>query len=367
MPSVTDELAALRAQSLTKNHASKLQTAAGLSTPEQEESALRESKSKTRSAAYSKDAVENLKAGSKAVDKDLDFKVQQIARKKEDQQKQRDADRINKAGTKAVDQDLDFKVQQINKKKEDLEQKKQAAQNLQSFNEAKLQSASTSKTSVTTNAAPAKDEPTDVSGDAATEEQPKEGLAEATEAVDQQPVAVEEVDESEDIPQLQEDAETPATTMPPVNMPADMPHVPNRNEKKARKIMERMGLKAVSGIARVTLKMRNNQGFFTINQPDVFEKNGSYVVFGEARQGSGFPGLRDQQAQAAKQLATPVVEEKKDESDTPQVEEVVDESGVDAKDIELVVSQAGCSRARAVKALQDNEGDLVNAIMSLTA
>ena len=47
--------------------------------------------------------------------------------------------------------------------------------------------------------------------------------------------------------------------------------------------------------------------------------------------------------------------------------EEIDETGVEAKDIELVISQAGCSRAKAVKALKDNDGDLVNAIMSLTA
>ncbi len=39
----------------------------------------------------------------------------------------------------------------------------------------------------------------------------------------------------------------------------------------------------------------------------------------------------------------------------------VDETGVDAKDIELVVQQVGCSRAKAVKALKDNGGDLINA------
>lgn len=47
-------------------------------------------------------------------------------------------------------------------------------------------------------------------------------------------------------------------------------------------------------------------------------------------------------------------------------DEVVDESGVEAKDIELVMSQASCSRSKAVNALKDNDGDLVNAIMSLT-
>jgi NACalpha-BTF3-like transcription factor len=53
-------------------------------------------------------------------------------------------------------------------------------------------------------------------------------------------------------------------------------------------------------------------------------------------------------------------------SEMPAVEEEVDETGVEAKDIELVMSQAGCSRAKAVKALKEKGNDLVNSIMSLT-
>ena len=41
-------------------------------------------------------------------------------------------------------------------------------------------------------------------------------------------------------------------------------------------------------------------------------------------------------------------------------------SGVEPKDVELVMSQAGVSRNKAVKALKTNDGDIVNAIMELT-
>ena len=44
----------------------------------------------------------------------------------------------------------------------------------------------------------------------------------------------------------------------------------------------------------------------------------------------------------------------------------VDESGVEAKDIELVMSQANVSRAKAIKALKNNQNDIVNAIMVRT-
>lgn len=44
----------------------------------------------------------------------------------------------------------------------------------------------------------------------------------------------------------------------------------------------------------------------------------------------------------------------------------VDESGVEANDIELVMTQANVSRKKAVKALKSADGDIVSAIMELT-
>lgn len=41
----------------------------------------------------------------------------------------------------------------------------------------------------------------------------------------------------------------------------------------------------------------------------------------------------------------------------------MDETGVEVKDIELVMSQANVSRAKAVRALKNNNNDIVNAIM----
>merc|ERR1712129_418671 len=58
--------------------------------------------------------------------------------------------------------------------------------------------------------------------------------------------------------------------------------------------------------------------------------------------------------------------------DGPRVEEVdeageVDESGIEPKDIELVMSQVQCSRAKAVAALKSNNNDIVEAIMQLSS
>ena len=149
----------------------------------------------------------------------------------------------------------------------------------------------------------------------------------------------------------------------------------NRAEKKSRKMMQKLGMRPVPGVLRVTVKKSKNV-LFVINKPDVYASStrDTYVVYGEAK--SEDVGAAANQAAAAKQFRQPqtagvpdmpaVGDDAADDDDVPALEETVDETGVEAKDIELVVTQAACSRAKAVKALKENDGDLVNAIMSLT-
>lgn len=54
--------------------------------------------------------------------------------------------------------------------------------------------------------------------------------------------------------------------------------------------------------------------------------------------------------------------EKKEDSK----EEPVDETAIKASDILIVMHEANCFRAAAVKALKKTKGDIVNAIMELT-
>jgi nascent polypeptide-associated complex subunit alpha len=140
----------------------------------------------------------------------------------------------------------------------------------------------------------------------------------------------------------------------------------NRSEKKSRKAMQKLGMRPVPGILRVTVKKSKNV-LFVISKPDVFKSPtaDTYVVFGEAKSEDLNAGA---QAQAAKQFRQPQeIPSMPEAPEMPtQVEEDVDETGVEPKDIELVMSQAGCSRAKAVKALKENDNDLVNTIMSLT-
>ncbi|PNS14131.1 hypothetical protein CAC42_6644 [Sphaceloma murrayae] len=185
---------------------------------------------------------------------------------------------------------------------------------------------------------------------------------------------VEEVDDSSDSDD--NDAEGDA------NIPAGASvAVHSRNEKKARKAIAKLGLKHVPGITRVTLRRPKNI-LFVISNPDVYKSPSSntWIIFGEAK----IEDLNSQaQAAAAQQLSNEAAagdhsghdhgdkgkaidtgDAKKEEEEDDGEE--VDETGLESKDIELVMAQASVSRKKAVKALKENDNDIVNSIMSLS-
>ncbi|CAH9100846.1 unnamed protein product [Cuscuta europaea] len=142
----------------------------------------------------------------------------------------------------------------------------------------------------------------------------------------------------------------------------------SRSEKKSRKAMIKLGMKPITGISRVTVKKSKNI-LFVISKPDVFKSptSDTYVIFGEAK----IEDLSSQlQSQAAEQFKAPnlsnVVSKPEPSSAVQDDEDDVDETGVEPKDIELVMTQAGVSRAKACKALKAADGDIVSAIMELT-
>merc|ERR1712240_182272 len=146
----------------------------------------------------------------------------------------------------------------------------------------------------------------------------------------------------------------------------------SRGEKKARKIMFKLGLKPVPGVTRVTIRKSKNI-LFVIQKPDTYKNPASdtYIVFGEAK-------IEDlsQQAQMEAAQKFKAAEMPSSAAETASVPaaiaeeeeegEEVDATGVDEKDVELVMSQANVSKAKAVKALKNNANNIVNAIMELT-
>ncbi|KMT16470.1 hypothetical protein BVRB_3g050890 isoform B [Beta vulgaris subsp. vulgaris] len=136
--------------------------------------------------------------------------------------------------------------------------------------------------------------------------------------------------------------------------------------------MLKLGLKPITGVTRVTIKRAKNILFF-ISKPDVFKSPNSetYVIFGEAK----IEDLSSQlQTQAAQQFRLPDMSSMMAKSEASaataaaqEEEEEVDETGVEPRDIDLVMTQAGVSRGKAVNALKAHDGDIVGAIMELTA
>ncbi|KAJ4773846.1 hypothetical protein LUZ62_036023 [Rhynchospora pubera] len=143
----------------------------------------------------------------------------------------------------------------------------------------------------------------------------------------------------------------------------------SRSEKKSRKAMLKLGMKPVTGVSRITIKRAKNI-LFVISKPDVFKSPNSetYVIFGEAK----IEDLSSQlQAQAAQQfrmqdLSKVMAKPEASAAVAGEEEEEIDESDVEPRDIDLVMTQAGVSRAKAVKALKAHDGDIVSAIMELT-
>ncbi|CDR97418.1 NAC domain containing protein, putative [Babesia bigemina] len=217
----------------------------------------------------------------------------------------------------------------------------------------------------------------------------------------------------------------------------------NKNERKARKLLSKLGLKPVEGVNKVCIK-KSKQVFFVVSKPDVYKlpNSDTYVIFGEAKvedtgassaletvqrlsqlssalqavsaatasvtnMANALSAVSDaaaaaQAAQAEKEAnqanevtdspegaessesaaagasaeggeapASARSEPKGDEAASPKEGEAapaaaVDESGVNQGDVELVVSQVGCTREEAVEALLKNKGDIVESIMSLS-
>ena len=139
-----------------------------------------------------------------------------------------------------------------------------------------------------------------------------------------------------------------------------------KQPKRYAKAMARLGLKPEANIMRV--QIRKSQGLsFGIQKPEVyrFPNTNTFVIFGETTFDDGAAS----DASKAAAAVTSAAPDAKPAAAAPAAEEdegEVDASGLQEKEIDIVMTQAGVSRARAVKALKANNGDIVNSIMELT-
>ncbi|XP_010461122.1 PREDICTED: nascent polypeptide-associated complex subunit alpha-like protein 5 [Camelina sativa] len=148
---------------------------------------------------------------------------------------------------------------------------------------------------------------------------------------------------------------------------------PSRSEKKSRKALLKLGMKPISDVSSVEFRRAKNV-FYVISNPVVYKSPNAdtYVFFGEAKLDDLSSQLQTQAAQRFKTLdmTSMLPNDASQASMAPLAEEEdeddVDDGGFEAGDIDIVMTQAGISKAKAVKALKANDGDIVSAIMELT-
>jgi len=177
----------------------------------------------------------------------------------------------------------------------------------------------------------------------------------------------------------------------------------NRSEKKARKAMQKLGMKQVPGIVRVTVKKAKNI-LFVISKPDVFKSPASdtYIIFGEAKiedinsqaqaaaaeqfkntnnnnnNNNNNPTnnnnqtdqgvsdvLRPEEAPSSSSSTSTSTSSASRSSSSTATSDSVDEAGLDSDEIQTVINQTQCTRQQAVAALKKS-GNIVDAILALT-
>ena len=148
----------------------------------------------------------------------------------------------------------------------------------------------------------------------------------------------------------------------PAAAPAKAPRKINRAEKKMREALLKHNLTQLEGVTTVTMR-RGAELVFTFSQPDVYYLGDVYVVFGE----SNMPDAASSAAAEISNVAETASEEQKADVHVQEEDDAnVDTTGLEESDIQMVMDQAKCSKARAVKALRENNNDMVSAVMSLT-
>merc|ERR1719253_448178 len=164
-------------------------------------------------------------------------------------------------------------------------------------------------------------------------------------------VKVAETKEEEEMPELEEQAAGE--------------HNFNRNEKKCRKALMKVGMKQLTGITRVTLKKRDGL-IFVIDDPEVLNIDSSYAIFGELKLEDM---NRQSQMEQAKKFAAQAPAQPKAKAavaDAKDDGEPLNEDGLTPNHITMVMDHANCSRNAAIRVLRETNDDMVQAVMKLT-
>lgn len=168
--------------------------------------------------------------------------------------------------------------------------------------------------------------------------------------------------EMEDVPELEsQPAQETAAATQPATTDAPQKRV-SKMEKKNKKALLKSGLKEFPGVTKVSIQTVSKIAL-AIDEPDVFRSNDTYVIF-------GIPRVEDSKSQQTKNVLQNILSQQQQAApataETTIEEETVDAEGIQEKDIEVVMKEANVSRAAAIKAIKENNGDVVDAVVALS-
>lgn len=143
-----------------------------------------------------------------------------------------------------------------------------------------------------------------------------------------------------------------------------------KQSKRYAKAMSKMGLKPEANITKVNIRKVGSLAFAMV-QPEVYRFPGTntFVIFGEAQLEDMSALAQEAAARAAMSGAAEASSDAAAAAPAAKEEEDIEEldaGDLDEKEINVVMSQANVSRNKAIKALKNNNGDIVNTIMELT-
>ena len=138
----------------------------------------------------------------------------------------------------------------------------------------------------------------------------------------------------------------------------------NRNEKKCRKMLMKVGMKTLTGITRITLKKRDGL-IFVIDDPEVLNLDNSYAIFGELKLEDLNRQMQMEQAKKFAEQAGAKKPEPKAEKKGGDDEEDTDDKGITPENIKMVMEHGNCSRNQAIRALRETNDDSVQAVIKV--
>jgi nascent polypeptide-associated complex subunit alpha len=144
-----------------------------------------------------------------------------------------------------------------------------------------------------------------------------------------------------------------------------------KSEKKVRKALSKLGMTKLEGVNRVTLRQKDNY-ILIVKDPEVFsspQADNTFIIFGELTFDDPDKKLAKDEIDKIKaegeKLKPEATAEKTKDVEIVDETEPASEEGLDPANIDTVMAESKVSRNKAIRALRDNDGDVVHAILNL--